>query len=194
MVDTVNTLELMIPKMRQQMHLKKIHSLDTVYDLINENGKYYRIKDLDFFFAKLGIYLKSQEVTELLSHCQHSKTQIDLVRMVELFKTDVPKDIVQILESIFYKLSGGQPTIPVENLLKHLNEREHPQLDLFIKNIQKVHASVLKGLKSVIGNNNEIKLEEFLEFHYNIFWTLPDYCYEDFKTKVYLMWGVRQSK
>ena len=194
MVDTVNTLELMIPKMRQQMHLKKIHSLDRVYDLIKENGKYFAINDLDFFFAKLGIYLKSQEVTELLNHCQHSKTQIDLVRMTELFKTDVPKDIVQTLEKIFYKLSGGQQTMLVENLLKHLNESEHPQVDLFLRNIQKVHESILKGFKSIIGNNNEIKLEEFLEFHYNIFWTLPDYCYEDFKTKVYLMWGVRQSK
>ena len=193
-MDIVNTLELMIPKMRQQMHLKKVNSLDTVYDLINENGKYFSINDLDFFFAKLGIYLKSQEVTELLNHCQHSKTQIDLARMVELFKTEVPKDIVQTLETIFNKLSNGQPVISVEQLLKTLNESEHPQIDLMGKNIQKVHASVLKGIKSIIGNNNQIKREEFLEFHYNIFWTLPNYCYEDFRNKVYLMWGVRQSK
>ena len=193
-MDIVNTLELMIPKMRQQMHLKKINSLDTVYDLINENGKYFSINDLDFFFAKLGIYLKSQEVTELLNHCQHSKTQIDLSRMVELFKTEVPKDIVQTLEAIFNKLSNGQPVISVEQLLKTLNESEHPQIDLMGKNIQKVHASVLKGIKSIIGNNSQMKKEEFLEFHFNIFWTLPDYCYEDFRNKIYLMWGVRQNK
>ena len=105
MVDVVNTLELIIPKMRGQMYQKKIHSLDVVNEIVKNEGKYFLIDDLDFFFAKIGVYLKSQEVTELLNHCKHSKTQIDLVRMVELLKTDIPADILCDLNRIFDKLS-----------------------------------------------------------------------------------------
>ena len=75
MVDIVNTLELIIPKMRQQMFQKRIHSLDILYEAIEEEGKYYPIKELDILFAKFGIFLKSQEVTELLNHCRHSDSQ-----------------------------------------------------------------------------------------------------------------------
>ena len=47
--------------MRQQMFQKKVYSLDVLYELIEEEGKYYSIKELDIFFAKLGIFLKSTE-------------------------------------------------------------------------------------------------------------------------------------
>ena len=64
-MDIVNTLELIIPKMRQQMFQKRIYSLDVLYEAIEEVGKYYSIKELDIFLAKFGIFLKSQEITEL---------------------------------------------------------------------------------------------------------------------------------
>lgn len=193
-MDIVNTLELMVPKMRGQMYLKKIHSLDVVYEIIKENGKYFSIQDLDFFFAKLGIYLKSQEVTELLNHCQHSKTEIDLIRMVDLLKTPIPADIESNLKAIFDKLSDSQSAMDVEELLQHLNEREHPQCDLMKKNLQVVKESVLKGFHYLIGDNKIITKEQFLEFHYNIYWALPDYKVEDFKSKLSPMWGIRRLK
>ena len=145
-MDIVNTLDSIIPKMRFQMYQKKIHSLDVVNQIVREEGKYYSIADLDIFFAKIGVYLKSQEVTELLNnskhsksqidivggvydleireHCKHSKTQIDLVRMVNLLKTDVPQDIICDLSLIFDKLSGHQEAMDVEELLQHLNEND----------------------------------------------------------------------
>ena len=43
-MDIVNTLELIIPKMRQQMFQKRIYSLDVLYETIEEIGKYYSIK------------------------------------------------------------------------------------------------------------------------------------------------------
>ena len=107
-MDIVNTLDEIIPKMRYQMYQKKIPSLDIVNQIVREEGKYYSIADLDIFFAKIGVYLKSQEVTELLNHCKHSKTQIDLCRMVNLIKTEVPQDIICILSTVFDKISGNQ--------------------------------------------------------------------------------------
>ena len=193
-MDIVNTLELIIPKMRGQMHQKKIYSLDVVNEIVKKEGKYFSIDDLDFFFAKIGVYLKSQEVTELLNHCRHSKTQIDLVRMVELLKTDIPADIISDLNRIFDKLSGAQTAMDVEELLQHLNENEYPQVDLMNKNLTLVKESILKGFNQILGNNKIISKEQFIDFHNNIFWVLPDYKIKEFKDKLPLMWGIRRLR
>ena len=193
-MDIVNTLELIIPKMRRQMYQKRIYSLDIVNELVNKEGRFFSINDLDAFYAKIGIYLKSQEVTEILNHCSHSKTQIDLIRMVELLKTDVPEDILQILNRIFDKLSGNQTAMDVEELLQHLNENEYPQIELLHKNLQVVKESILKGFNQILGSNKIITKEQFIEFHNNIFWVLPDYKVIDFKNKLPLMWGIRRLR
>ena len=193
-MDIVNTLELIIPKMRRQMYHKRIYSLDIVNELVKKEGKYYAINDLDAFFAKIGVYLKSQEVTELLNHCSHSRTQIDLIRMVELLKTDVPCDILQDLNRIFDKLSGNQTAMDVEELLQHLNENEYPQIDLMHKNLQVVKENILKGFHQIIGDNKVITKEQFIQFHNNIFWVLPDYKVAEFKNKIPLMWGIRRLR
>ena len=190
-MDIVNTLELILPKMRQQMFQKRIYSLDVLYDAIEEEGKYYPIKELDIFFAKFGIFLKSQEITELLHHCRHSETQIDLIKLVYLFRTTIPEDIVDELNEIFNILSNGQASINLDELMKHLNEKEHPQCELMKKNLQDVKDSVIKGIKNIIGDKSSILREEFLEFHYNIFWVMPEYCHGNFRKRIATMWGVK---
>ena len=190
-MDIVNTLELIIPKMRQQMFQKRIYSLDVLYEAIEEVGKYYSIKELDIFLAKFGIFLKSQEITELLHHCRYSETQIDLIKYVYLFRTSIPEDIVDELNEIFNILSNGQSSINIDELISHLNEKEHPQCELMKKNLQYIKDSVIKGIKNIIGDKNEILREEFLEFHYNIFWVMPEYCHGNFRKKIALMWNVQ---
>jgi hypothetical protein len=176
------------------MYHKRIYSLDIVNELVKKEGKYYAINDLDAFFAKIGVYLKSQEVTELLNHCSHSRTQIDLIRMVELLKTDVPCDILQDLNRIFDKLSGNQTAMDVEELLQHLNENEYPQIVLMHKNLQVVKENILKGFHQIIGDNKVITKEQFIQFHNNIFWVLPDCEVAEFKNKIPLMWGIRRLR
>ena len=193
-MDIVNTLEEIIPKMRYQMYQKKIPSLDFVNQKVREEGKYYSIADLDIFFAKIGVYLKSQEVTELLNHCKHSKTQIDLCRMVNLIKTEVPKDIICDLNMIFDKLSGNQKAMDVGELLQHLNESEYPQIELMNKNVNIAKENILKGFHEVIGDNKIINKEQFIDFHKNIFWVIPQYKIKEFKTKLHLMWGIRRLR
>ena len=173
------------------MFQKRIYSLDVLYEAIEEVGKYYPIKEIDIFFGKLGIFLKSQEVTELLNHCRHSESQIDLVRFVYLFRTTIPVDIVEELNEIFDILSGGQPSMEVADLMQHLNEKEHPQCELMKKNLQGVKDSVIKGIKNIIGDKSNILREEFLEYHYNIFWVMPDYCHGNFRKRIATMWGVK---
>ena len=190
-MDIVNNLEAIIPKMRQQMFQKKVYSLDVLYELIEVEGKYYSIKELDIFFAKLGIYLKSQEVTELLNYCRYNETHIDLIKFVYLFRTSIPSDIVDELNEIFNILSNGQNTINCGELIQHLNVKEHPQCELMKKNLQFIKDSVIKGFKNIIGEKEDILREEFLEFHYNIFWVMPEYCYGNFRKKIASMWNVQ---
>ena len=190
-MDIVNNLEAIIPKMRQQMFQKKVYSLDVLYELIEVEGKYYSIKELDIFFAKLGIYLKSQEVTELLNYCRYNETQVDLIKFVYLFRTSIPSDIVDELNEIFNILSNGQNTINCGELIQHLNVKEHPQCELMKKNLQFIKDSVIKGFKNIIGEKEDILREEFLEFHYNIFWVMPEYCYGNFRKKIASMWNVQ---
>ena len=190
-MDIVNNLEMIIPKIRQQMFTKRIYSLDVLYELIEAEGKYYSIKELDIFFAKIGVYLKSQEITELLNYCRYNETQIDLIKFVYLFRTTVPEDIVDELNEIFNILSNGQTSINLDELIRHLNVKEHPQCELMKKDLQFIKDSVIKGFKNIIGDKNEIIREEFLEFHYNIFWVMPEYCHGNFRKRIASMWNVQ---
>ena len=190
-MDIVNNLEMIIPKIRQQMFTKRIYSLDVLYELIEAEGKYYSIKELDIFFAKIGVYLKNQEITELLNYCRYNETQIDLIKFVYLFRTTVPEDIVDELNEIFNILSNGQTSITLDELIQHLNVKEHPQCELMKKDLQFIKDSVIKGFKNIIGDKNEIIREEFLEFHYNIFWVMPEYCHGNFRKRIASMWNVQ---
>ena len=190
-MDIVNNLEMIIPKIRQQMFTKRIYSLDVLYELIEVEGKYYPIKELDVLFAKIGVYLKSQEITELLNYCRHDETQIDLIKFVYLFRTTIPEDIVDELNEIFNILSNGQTSINLDELIQHLNVKEHPQCELMKKDLQFIKDSVIKGFKNIIGDKNDIIREEFLEFHYNIFWVMPEYCHSNFRKRISSMWNVQ---
>ena len=193
-MDVINNLELMIPKMRYQLYLKKIYSLDLFYEAIEKQGQYLQIRDLDQFLSKFGIFLKSQEITALLNNCRHSETEIDLIRMVYIFRTEIPADIIRNLNFIFDKISDSQPSMDVEEALLHLNINQHPLLEMFEENYEKAKESVIKGLRLIIGDKKMILREEFLEFHFNIYWIIPDFLEENFRKKVPLMWGIKKLK
>ena len=193
-MDVINNLELMIPKMRKQLYLKKAYSLDLFYEAIEKKGQYLNIKDLDPFLAKFGIFLKSQEITALLNNCRHSENEIDLIRMAYIFRTKIPEDIIKKLNLIFDKISEGQPSMDVEEALLHLDVTQHPLLEMFQEDYNKVKESVIKGLRLIIGDKKMILREEFLEFHFNIFWIIPDFLEENFRKQISLMWGIKKLK
>ena len=191
-MDVVNNLEIIIPKMREQLYLKKIYSLDLLYQAIETKGKYLKLKELDPFLAKFGIFLKSQEITGLLNNCKHSENEMDLIRFIYLFRTEIPKDIINVLNHIFEKISEGQPSMDVEEALLHLNINHHPQLEMFQENFERAKDSVIKGLKLIIGDKKIILREEFIEFHFNIFWIMPEFQIAHFRRQLPLMWGIKK--
>ena len=65
---------------------------------------------------------------------------------------------------------------------------------MFQENYENVRESVIKGLRLIIGDKKMILREEFLEFHFNIYWIIPDFLEENFRKKVPLMWGIKKLK
>jgi len=192
MVDVINNLEVMVPKMRKQLYLKKVYSLDLFYEAIEKQGQYLDIRELDVFLANFGIFLKSQELSHLIKNCKHTENSVDLIRMVYIFRTEIPADIIETLNLIFDKISDGQPSMDVEETLIHLEPRQHPLLEMFKGNFEYVKDSVIKGIRLIIGNKKIILREEFLEFHFNIFWAIPDFLIENFRKQLTLMWRIKK--
>ncbi len=194
MSDIVNNLDNIVPKMREQMHNRNVYSLDVLYRAVEQEGETFNVKDLDFFFGKFGIYLKSQEVTTILNYCSQDQHNINLVKFCYLFRTKVPMDIILMLNKIFDVLSGGQTQMDVEELLQNLVVEEHPQKKLLKENWEALKNTVVEGMKIIVGGNKVILREQFLEFHYNILWTLPEYSIDIFRKQVPLMWGLKKLK
>jgi Ca2+-binding EF-hand superfamily protein len=68
-MDWINKMYMITEKMKNQMHAKGIDSLDKIYMAISKfdsEGKNY-VEKIHFenFLATIGIFLKSQELTEL---------------------------------------------------------------------------------------------------------------------------------
>ena len=114
--------------------------------------------------------------------------------MVYIFRTKIPDDIIETLNLIFDKISDGQPSMDVEEALLHLDVFQHPLLEMFEENYEKVKESVIRGLRLIIGNKKMILREEFLEFHFNIYWSIPDFLVDNFRKQITLMWGIKKLK
>ena len=113
MVDIVNTLELIIPKMRQQMFQKRIHSLDVLYETIEEEGKYFSIKELDLLFAKFGIALLVIKVTAFFNNAK------DTIRAVILITVLPPSLLANLSKAIptsnKFLATSCKPPLPITN-------------------------------------------------------------------------------
>ena len=49
-----------------------------------------------------------------------------------------------------------------------------------------------KNLKLIIGDKKIILREEFIEFHFNIFWIMPEFQIAHFRRQLPLMWGIKK--
>ena len=193
-MDIVNIIPNMIPKMRQQMYNKCVPSLDYLYAEIERTGDFLSVKELDLFLAKFGIYLKSQEITELINYTRDGDgSRINLIKFVYLFRRPVKKDVVVLLNKIFDRLSNSRPSMTFSDLINCLEIRQLPTAALFRNNLDSMKDYVLNGFKLILGEKNDIKREEFLEFHYNIYWVLPEELYDNFKRQLGKMWGIEES-
>jgi hypothetical protein len=193
-MDTTNVLPLIIPKMRKQMHTKGITSLDDIYMKIAGNapkGANTLSKfQADHFFGKLGIYLKSQEMTALYNYLDCKGNQFSLEKFIQLFQCEIPEDFIKDLNEMFYFVSENQESVSIEKLLKNIRPENHPQISI-MKNDPCIAEENLKfAIEFVAGDKPEITRDEFIQLHKNIYWILPEENYELFKYKIPKLWGL----
>jgi hypothetical protein len=193
-MDTTNILPLILPKMRKQMHTKGITSLDEIYMTIAGNapkGASTLSKfQADIFFGKLGIYLKSQEMSALYNYLDCRGDQFSLERFIQLFQFNVPEEFIKELNEMFYFISGNQESVSVEKLLEKIRPENHPQISI-MKNDPAIAEENLKyAIEFATGNKPEITKDEFIQLHKNIYWILPEENYELFKYKIPKLWGL----
>lgn len=194
-MDFINKMDQIMIKMKNQMHTKGIISMDQVFIEIarfdpQRTGCFHKSK-LEFFLSKLGIFLKTQEISEMYKYLDIENEYIKFETFVSLLRIEIPKDIMIEINEVFNGLSKGADTVSVDTILSMLNPQEHPQFMLMKEDTSFATESIKYGIKFIIGDEKkEMNRDEFIELIANMYWVLPDENKEYFKLKLPSLFGL----
>ncbi len=192
-MDYINIINEIVPKMRIQMHTNSIPSLTYIYNLVYENqGSSINKFMLDITLSKLGIYLKTQEVSELSKYLDKNNESVKLDKFGELFKRDLSKEAKNEIEHVYDNYAIPGKNVDINVLLKNFNPYEHPQLMGVKNDANKTFESMKNDIYLIAGNKNEINLEQFFELHKNIWSIMPEDYEETFVYQIALMWNIKR--
>jgi Ca2+-binding EF-hand superfamily protein len=196
-MDYINTIDNIIIKMKTQMHSKGIFCLDQVFFQLNKfdpNSTGIMNKGrLEYLLSQLGIFLKTQEITELLKYLDVDNDCIKLEKFVGLLKCEIPPKTLTIMNNIFDALSKGNDTLNIETLINSLHIEEHPQYMLMGDDSLWATETVKASINAVVGDSNKTEMTrtEFLTFVGNIYWTIPHENLSHFNWKLPLLFGLK---
>ena len=194
-MDLINIINEIVPKMRIQMHTHSIPSLTYVYNLVYQNqGSSINKFMLDITLSQLGIYLKTQEVSELSKYLDKHNDSVKLDKFAELFKKDLSKEAKNEIEHVFDNYAVPGKNVEINVLLNNFNPYEHPQLMGVKNNPQKTFESMREDIYLIAGNKKEINREQFFELHKNIWSVMPEGYEETFIYQIALMWNIKRYK
>ena len=194
-MDYYNIINEIVPKMRIQMHTHSIPSLTQVYYLVNQNqGSSINKFMLDITLSQLGIYLKSQEVSELSKYLDKHSDSVKLDKFAELFKKELSKEAKIEIEHVFDNYAIPGKNISIDELLNNFNPFEHPQLMGVKNDPRKTFDSMREDIYFIAGNKSEMTKKDFDELHRNIWSIMPDDYEESFIYQIALMWNIKRYK
>ena len=194
-MDYYNIIKEIVPKMRIQMHNHSIQSLTQVYYLVNQNqGSSINKFMLDITLSQLGIYLKSQEVSELSKYLDKHSDSVKLDKFAELFKKELSKEAKIEIEHVFDNYAIPGKNISIDELLNNFNPFEHPQLMGVKNDPRKTFDSMREDIYFIAGNKSEMTKKDFDELHRNIWSIMPDDYEESFIYQIALMWNIKRYK
>ena len=194
-MDYYNIINEIVPKMRIQMHTHSIPSLTQIYYLVNQNqGSSINKFMLDITLSQLGIYLKSQEVSELSKYLDKHSDSVKLDRFAELFKKELSKEAKNEIDHVFDNYAIPGRNVSIDELLKNFNPYEHPQLMGVKNNPQRTFDSMREDIYLIAGNQTEMTKNDFYELHRNIWSIMPDDYEETFIYQIALMWNIKRYK
>ena len=194
-MDYYNIINEIVPKMRIQMHTHSIPSLTQVYYLVNQNqGSSINKFMLDITLSQLGIYLKSQEVSELSKYLDKHSDSVKLDKFAKLFKKELSKEAKIEIEHVFDNYAIPGKNISIDELLNNFNPFEHPQLMGVKNDPRKTFDSMREDIYFIAGNKSEMTKKDFDELHRNIWSIMPDDYEESFIYQIALMWNIKRYK
>ena len=181
-MDLINILPEILPKMRLQLHAnKKIHSLSEIFFYANkfdkENTGLCQVYKFEDFLASIGIFLKTQERSELLKYITLKyPVNIPYRYFVDLFKIDREDimDLVEISTQVYNKLLDQNGTIVYHDFLNKILIQNHPFMKLFKENVDVAWNKIEYELNFIIGGRDEITLDDFIALQLNILYLLPE--------------------
>lgn len=196
-MDWINKIHMIVEKMKDQMHAKCIDSLDKVFMQIaqfDQEGKgvvsmYY----FETFLSRLGIFLKTQELTEIHKYLKTYENQgmVPFEQFVALLKCDVPEALTNMVDDVFNKIQDGSESITIDQLKKNLKIEHHPRVKLMHKEVPLVQSEMDLSIKFIIGDKDQIDLIEFRELHYNMYWVTPRDNITYFFQMIPDLWGCK---
>lgn len=179
MVDVVNNIELVKPKMIEQMRYnRQIYGMDEMLSIISNTDPTFKgtvqTKNLDMFLGTLGIFLKSQEQTELCTYCGRTpeNEQIYIEKFINIFKMQPPKKLINVLQKVFNQLKDGEG-ISLDKFWSSIKINKHPLVKIYKRNVQYTQPKFEKSVKAVLGNKNIIGFQDFVDLYMNNIYLMP---------------------
>ena len=195
-MDWINKINMIVEKMKMQMHAKGIDSLDKVFlqiaQLDKEGKGTIYILQFETFLSRLGIFLKTQELTEIHKYLETYEHQgfVSFENFIALLKCDVPEPLIAEINEVFAKIQDGNGTISLENLNKKIKIDHHPQVKLMHKEVPLVQKEFDISVQFILGDKTVMDQNEFLELHKNMYWVTPRENITYFIKMIPDLWGL----
>ena len=169
-MDCINIIEEIVPKMKQQMHHNKdIFSIDEIFMAISKYDKNHTAiipkPYFESFLSQIGVYLKTQELSELYKYLDDNGYEISIMKFIDLFKVHANSypQLEKKVKEVFSLLKNENNVIPIETIYNKLSLRNHPLVKVYKQTEEYAKAKFDNEIKledvNIINKESEIKDE-----------------------------------
>lgn len=92
---------------------------------------------------------------------------------------------------IFNNMQEGNNTVSMETIRKFLQVESHPRVKLMLKNRDLVAQELEFSFLFVSGDKGYLDINEFIEFHRNMYWVQPKENLTNFYKMICDLWGFK---
>ena len=195
-MDWINKIHMIIEKMKTQMKARGVDSLEKVFFAISnydlENKGYVDKIFFEEFLAKIGIFLKTQEINELHKYLYtlENGNKISYENFINILKCEIPDNILNSIIKIFRSLTNSD-YVSIETLRKSLRVDQHPNVKLMIKTPENIAKEFDFAIMFVAGDKDSLSIDDFLEMHKNMYWVQPKENLNNYINMINALWGMK---
>lgn len=195
-MDLINKIDVILEKMKLQIHTKGIYSLSQIFIAIVsfdvQDTGVVNINKFEIFLSTIGIFLKTQELSELLKYVTDSTdfTTIKFEKFIGLFKKEVPRVLNEETIEVFNTLKNNEGKVTVEALMNCCQVDHHFHVAVMHKAPHDALKNVEIAIKFLVGDKQEIELNDFIELNNSMYWLIPKQHEDYFKREMPALWGM----